>query len=293
MERPHGTLTSSDAPLGAAARDNAPAAGTAEDVEQLKTEIHETQVELQQTVAAIQERLSPAHLKEQAASTVREATIGRVHQMINRAEDRVNQATESTRQVATSASREVRSNPMPYALIGAGVAWLLASRRSSTRWDRVEPMRDWPENRVRSTTSLDEESAWGGPSTSQSAFGAYGSSAESESAAAYGSSAPYGSSPASGASSTYGSGAYGSARRYGSTGSRRMQVEQLRTRWQDMLQQNPMALGVAALAAGALVGAALPTTEVENEYLGEARDTVVESAKTLAENTAQKVVEQT
>jgi hypothetical protein len=94
-----------------------------EDVEQLKAEISETQAELQQTVAEIQERLSPATLKHQAADTVREAasnvrdnvrdaTIGRVEHMMR------------------------GQNPIPYALIGIGAAWLLASNRSSgRRWN--------------------------------------------------------------------------------------------------------------------------------------------------------------
>ena len=80
------------------------------DVEQIKAEISETQVELQQTVAEIQDRLSPAHLKDQAASTVRDATIGKVQHMM-----------------------QGNNNSIPYALIGIGAAWLLASRRSSDR----------------------------------------------------------------------------------------------------------------------------------------------------------------
>jgi hypothetical protein len=49
-----------------------------------------------------------------------------------------------------------------------------------------------------------------------------------------------------------------------------------------MLHDNPMALGIAALAAGAVVGAALPRTHVENEYMGETRDQLLESARTMA-----------
>src|SRR5205823_15122008 len=45
------------------------------------------------------------------------------------------------------------------------------------------------------------------------------------------------------------------------------------------LQENPLALGVAALAAGALVGLVLPPTRVESEYMGEARDQFVDKAK--------------
>jgi ElaB/YqjD/DUF883 family membrane-anchored ribosome-binding protein len=285
MERPQGKLTPSDASFDAAAPDTTRVAGTSGEVEQLKQEIHETQQELQQTVAAIQERLSPAHLKEQAANTVHDATIGRVHQMINRAEDRVNQAAESTRHAATEVSREVRNNPIPYVLIGAGVAWLFASRRQNRSGRNFESRQEWPRTGTRATTELSEDVAWGGSSMSEPASGSSG-------AGSYGGSELYGS--PSYASTSYGSSPSDSAssRAYGSTLSRQARIDRLRSRWDDMLQDNPMALGVAALAAGALLGATIPATEVENEYLGEARDTVVESAKTLAENAAQKVVEQ-
>lgn len=56
------------------------------------------------------------------------------------------------------------------------------------------------------------------------------------------------------------------------------------------MNQNPLALGVAALVAGALVGAMIPTTKTENQYLGEARDSVVDKARDMAEHTAERVV---
>ena len=278
MER-HGDLTSSEGPFGAA-RDNTKTSGTPEDVEQLKTEIHQTQAELQQTVAEIQERLSPTHLKEQAASTVREATIGRVHHMINRAEDSVTQAAESTRHAANMASREIRNNPMPYALIGVGIAWLFANHRQSDY--RYDTSREWSDRNVGSAMGTSQEAAWGG-----SATGYESSSSVSGSSPSYGTSASFGS------STSFGSESYVPSESYASSPSRRSRMERVRSRWEDMLEDNPVALGIAALAAGALLGAAIPTTHVENEYLGEARDSVVESAKAVAENTVQKVVEKT
>jgi hypothetical protein len=62
----------------------------------------------------------------------------------------------------------------------------------------------------------------------------------------------------------------------------RQTAMQARSRWGGMMNDNPMALGIAALAAGALVGAALPRTETENQYLGETRDSLVESARAMA-----------
>lgn len=59
-------------------------------------------------------------------------------------------------------------------------------------------------------------------------------------------------------------------------------------RFNSTLQDNPIALGVAVLAAGALVGLSLPTTR-EGEYMGEARDRLVDQAKSMAREAAQKV----
>jgi hypothetical protein len=56
-----------------------------------------------------------------------------------------------------------------------------------------------------------------------------------------------------------------------------------RSGWDHLLQDNPLALGIAALAAGAIVGAALPRTETEDEYLGETRDSLVETARSKAQ----------
>ena len=55
------------------------------------------------------------------------------------------------------------------------------------------------------------------------------------------------------------------------------------------LQDNPMALGLAALAAGAIVGLTLPSTRIESEYMGETRDRLFDQAKSVAQDAAQKV----
>ena len=69
----------------------------------------------------------------------------------------------------------------------------------------------------------------------------------------------------------------------------RVAAYRARNRWESMLDENPMALGIAALAAGALIGATLPQTDVENEYLGETRDQMLESAREVAHDAVEKV----
>ena len=224
------------------------------EVQHLKAEISETQVELQQTVAEIQERLSPSHLKDQATETVRDATIGRMQHMMN------------------------RTNPIPLAMIGIGAAWLLMSNRSQQRSNGGYRTGD---------------SAWaGGPSQ-------WGSTEYISGSDQYRgdlSRSPYGSTGYTGAagsgqadrSSTEAWRAAASDRTGAVAERAREAAHHARNRWDSMIDENPMALGIAALAAGALVGAALPSSELENEYMGETRDQVVDSAKSMAHDSLDK-----
>jgi ElaB/YqjD/DUF883 family membrane-anchored ribosome-binding protein len=53
--------------------------------------------------------------------------------------------------------------------------------------------------------------------------------------------------------------------------------------------ENPMMVGLAALAAGALIAAALPTTRRERQVLGPRRDRLVDEAKRTAQEAVQGV----
>jgi ElaB/YqjD/DUF883 family membrane-anchored ribosome-binding protein len=67
-----------------------------------------------------------------------------------------------------------------------------------------------------------------------------------------------------------------------------------RFRWAEgeverFVQQNPLAAGAIALAAGAAVSMLLPRTEQENELLGGVRDKVMERAQTVVGDASEKV----
>jgi hypothetical protein len=67
------------------------------------------------------------------------------------------------------------------------------------------------------------------------------------------------------------------------------QAQRVGSRFGDMMQENPLVIGAAALALGAIVGFAFPATEKENQIMGEARDKVVDRAQDVASETADKV----
>jgi hypothetical protein len=54
---------------------------------------------------------------------------------------------------------------------------------------------------------------------------------------------------------------------------------QMRGQLSSMMEEQPLVFGAIAVAVGALIGAALPTTQVENRTVGEVRDRTLEKAR--------------
>lgn len=59
----------------------------------------------------------------------------------------------------------------------------------------------------------------------------------------------------------------------------RRKAHDARLGFEHMLEDNPVALGALGVAAGALLGASLPSTESEDRWMGEMRDRVAEDFK--------------
>ena len=59
------------------------------------------------------------------------------------------------------------------------------------------------------------------------------------------------------------------------------------------MRDNPLALGAVAVIAGAVIGSMLPRSAVEDSYLGETRDDLVDSAKEIAHEKVQKLSDAT
>lgn len=56
-----------------------------------------------------------------------------------------------------------------------------------------------------------------------------------------------------------------------------------------VLNQNPLALGLVVLALGALIGALIPESRQENEWMGGTRDQLAQKAQETATDIASKV----
>lgn len=61
-----------------------------------------------------------------------------------------------------------------------------------------------------------------------------------------------------------------------------LKAHEARIGFENMLEDNPVALGALGIAAGAMLGALLPSTESEDRWMGEMRDRVAEDFKSNA-----------
>lgn len=67
------------------------------------------------------------------------------------------------------------------------------------------------------------------------------------------------------------------------------QVRRAEQTFESTLRENPLAVGAVALAVGAAIALALPSTEVEDQWMGEAKDRLLRRAEGLAEGAIHQV----
>ena len=212
------------------------------DPEAIARAIDETRTEVDETLDALQARLSPGQMLDRAMELVR-ANGG---------------------QFASNLGRTVRDNPFPLILTGVGLAWMMATSRSSTSamdtglsGRRHEGLGDMSE-RV-SAAAADAVSA------SRNRISA---AAESASEAA---------------SNTAG---MVSEELANATNAVRDQSRRMSEGLAQLLREQPLLVGAVGIALGAILGYALPPTDAEDRLLGEARDATLgraaEGAHTLA-----------
>jgi hypothetical protein len=104
------------------------------EVDELVVEIVETREQMTDTVEEIGSRLDPHNIVEGAKATVREATIGKVEGMADTAGALVNDAGDTVREAGSGIVDTITRNPIPAALVGIGVGWLVLSKRPASRY---------------------------------------------------------------------------------------------------------------------------------------------------------------
>jgi len=288
-----------------------------EDTTEIRAGIEETRAEMSGTIEALQERLNPQHLKEQVKeqvreqfqevkATVREATIGKAEDMVRNAGDTLDQARYGLMET-------IRQNPIPAALVGIGVGWLFMNRQSapSRRYARYnnqaryyrEGQTHYGERQGYTGRASTYADTYGSRWDDQADEGAKGTLHRVQETAG---------NVVNRAQETVGSIADRTQETVGTIANRtqetvgnvagqaqeavgyiadqaQYQAQRVEDRFQHALYENPLAVGAVALAIGTAVGFSLPQTQRENELLGEARDTLIDQAQAVAQDTLEKV----
>ncbi len=272
-----------------------------DEVGEIRESIEHTRADMSATIDELQERLSPSYIKEQvkeqvieqyehAKDSIREATIGKVEHMVERFGDSI---YETRRGMVETVS----ANPIPSALVAIGLAWLWMNRRSDQ--DGGYRSRDgaWGDSRRQegfgrrfassSRSRRSDDESWtreGEPSRGilGRAKAAVGDAMDQAGESA---------SDLAGKARERVSGVIGQAQEAAGQVAQQAQYQAARVedRFNSAMQDNPLAVGAAALAIGTAVGLVIPETQKEHKWMGEARDTFIDKAQAVASDVVDKV----
>ena len=226
-----------------------------------RSDIDATRERMGDTLEELGARLNPQRLKQQAKNKVREATIGRVQTM-----------AQTTKDKATSAGRKVtdvvRENPIPAALIAAGISWFVwSSRRGGSSPSVSDYESEVSRNYSGSTdaeTSFNESEATRKTEKVREKAGEVVDNVEDI---------------AQRAKDTTKTAATNVA------DTARTQSDKLASAF----QSNPLPLGLIATALGLAAGLAIPSTQKESELVGEKRHELVDKAREIVSEKKQQV----
>jgi ElaB/YqjD/DUF883 family membrane-anchored ribosome-binding protein len=259
----------------------------------LRAEIRETRERMSETLGELSERLNPNRIKAQVKENIREATVGRVENMARNAADRVNETRHGV-------IDKIRENPIPAAMIGIGLGWLLfgGRREDRTLWERSQVSDDgswagttgYVGDLSATTPRLSQDDANGGigstisrePGVTEKVRDRVTGIGETvlDTTTGLASDARERVSDVAGraryAASSVGDGA-------------RQKLHAATERFDNTLNENPVAIGVVAMAVGMAAGLAIPESQRERELMGEYRDQLVGRVRERVQDTREKV----
>ncbi len=258
----------------------------------LRARVERTRAEVKETITNIQARLSPDRLKQE----VRDATVGKV-------EDMAQSARYTARRWGGNVTDIITQNPVPVALIGLGLAWLLKAKSDESHeaylpeYSRSTAYRNPYDPYVDRESSRLEELQIKAGETAQALKARVEGAAETvqgkvgETAQTIQQSASELSGRVKGQVEGF------STQVQHRAGELKDQVQE-RTRrakrgFDETFQESPWGVGAMAFAVGAAVGLSAPGTRQEDEWMGEARDTLVDQARNKAQEIGDKVVQAT
>lgn len=277
----------------------------------IQSEIENTRQHMSRTLNVIQDKLSPERLKREAKDALRDATIGKV-------EDMTHTAKQEVKSWRKNLTQSIKDNPIPAAMIGAGLAWMFFSGSDDEN--------DYPTFYDQNFYGREPQTRYGTPYTqgseTRSAIGDKANEVQRKVNKTVENAQETLSETANNIQETVSeraeqirerkdefvhsaqeqlsevqSNLQARAAETQEEAERRMaqlqyearvRSRQMQRQAKQTWQQNPIAVGLAAAAAGALFGLLIPNTELENRLVGETRDQVVSEAQQAAVNTYEK-----
>jgi len=246
-----------------------------ERTDEIRDDIADTRARMGSTIDEIQDRLSPQNLVAQAKDAARDATIGRVQEMAG-------DVADTARETGSTLMDTIRENPVPVALTAIGMGWLLFSARRQAadrrEWEyrygrpRAYDRRysnGYYRNDYRSYQQQDQgnsrvEQMKGRVQDATAKAGDQVQDTMSNVADRAGDMADY----------------------------TQAQAQRVGGWFERTWNENPLLLAGGALVLGTVVGLAIPETPIEDRMMGEARDTVVQKAKSAATEATDQMAKQ-
>jgi hypothetical protein len=233
---------------------------------EVEREVEASRQDLDRTVEALKEKMTPGQLFDEASRAMGGAG----------------------NQILAKFVEQAKENPMPLAVMGLGLAWLMSSQNKP----RAQSYGAYRAGYAGEHYSAD---GYGGPYGEHSGVG--GKVSETAHAVADKASGALSSAKEGLASAKHGlanaaSGAAQSTRNAagnlssmageaaGKVGEYRHQAQR---KVAETFDNDPIMIGAVGLVVGAAIGAALPPTEAENRYFGAARDRILDKGKDLAQ----------
>jgi hypothetical protein len=224
---------------------------------EVEREVEASRGELDRTVEALKDKMTPGQLFDEASRAMGGAGQHLFSKFVEQAKD----------------------NPMPLAVMGLGLAWLMTTTNrahgdSRSAGDTSDPRSFAPGGD--GGVSLSETMRQAGRKASDAVH-----SAQDKISDAMGSAGDAGKSAAHSVSSAAAS-AKSKAAEFGHGTQRGLM---------DLIQREPLLIGGLAVAVGAAIGSALPSTKVEDRMIGDTRDRLVDKSKELVQEGVQRAGE--
>lgn len=286
---------------------------TEQNADEIKADIERTRNKMSNKIDEIQDRFRPEQLKDQAQEVVRSAVQDSTEAVVS-------YVRTHSRELSGTVMDTIKRNPVPAAMVGLGLGWIMydsLTNRSSHKGDWNRPYGNGGQYSQR----------YGAQSTGQygvphggyrgAEYGGQGQYGDQSGSEAWRKQEEQGDGITDRLRETMGEArekvgdatnqvtdqirdAGGRIQEMGSqigqqvsdsTEHARHQMERVGSQAQDLIEENPFAVGLVALGVGVALGMALPSTRRENQMLGEWRDQAVDRARQTAGDVVQRVQE--